>query len=75
MLAEIEKIWIKHDINEDKLLNLIELSQYLDKTGFPERDLSDHQIKAVFSTMDNNGDKGITKEEMFLFFDEVIEML
>ena len=60
-MAEVEKIWIQHDIDENGFLDFDELSVYLKKTAYPFLNMSDIQLKSIFDHIDKNHDGAIDK--------------
>ena len=40
ILAEVEKIWIRHDLNDDGELEYEEVEEYLNITAFPKSTLT-----------------------------------
>mmetsp|Transcript_9702 Transcript_9702/g.16333 ORF Transcript_9702/g.16333 Transcript_9702/m.16333 type:complete len:113 (-) Transcript_9702:284-622(-) len=73
ILSEVEKIWILYDLDMNGSLELEEIQQYLREMAFPHLTLSDDQVQKLFDSIDENGDREVTKEEMGLFIGKLIE--
>mmetsp|Transcript_7860 Transcript_7860/g.12167 ORF Transcript_7860/g.12167 Transcript_7860/m.12167 type:complete len:87 (-) Transcript_7860:151-411(-) len=67
ILAEVEKIWIMYDLDYNGTLELDEIQKYLREMAFPHLTLTDDQVMKLFDSIDENGDREVTKEEMQLF--------
>ena len=67
IISEVEKIWIKYDLDDSRELDYTELSEYLRKTAYPHITLPDHKVRAIFDHIDVNGDENISKKEMYAF--------
>ena len=67
IIAEVEKIWIQYDLDENGFLDFDELSEYLMIVAIPHLKLTSDQLKALFDKIDDNGDNCISKEEMGQF--------
>ena len=62
--AEVEKIWINYDLDQNGTLEVNEVHKYL-KDRCPH--MPDEAIKLAFSSMDLNSDGHIDKSEMFVY--------
>ena len=60
--AEVEKIWINYDLDQNGILDFEEVCKYL-KERCPH--IPNENMKEQFDIMDQNGDGKIDKEEMF----------
>ena len=60
--AEVEKIWINYDLDQNGILDLEEVTKYL-KERCPH--IPNENMQEQFDIMDQNKDGKIDKEEMF----------
>ena len=73
ILAEVEKIWIRHDLNEMQGdLQFSEIKEYLRETACPNMNLNILEMKALFDMIDLNNDKVVTKDEMVIFLTDLV---
>ena len=56
ILAEVEKIWIQYDMDNNGELDFDEISEYLTNRACSHLKLSHIQLKAIFDLIDQNGD-------------------
>ena len=73
ILSEVEKIWILYDLDMNNTLEFEEIQKYLREMAFPHLTLSDDQVQKLFDSIDDNGDRQVTKEEMMLFVQKLLE--
>ena len=73
ILAEVEKIWIMYDLDYNGTLEFDEIQKYLREMAFPHLTLTDDQVQKLFDSIDENGDREVTKEEMQLFVQKLLE--
>ena len=62
--SEVEKIWIMYDLDRNGTLEYEEIKLYLREMAFPHLTLSEEQVDKLFDSIDENGDKEVSKEEM-----------
>ena len=67
VLAEVEKIWILYDLDDDGKLDKSEIASYLCQMAYPRLEMSDEVIDQVFGVIDIDGDNSIDKQEMEYF--------
>ena len=72
VLAEVEKIWILYDLDQNGTLDFDEICNYLKEMAYPDLSLSDKDLKRLFDKIDVNGDMSVSKDEMGLFVDSLI---
>ena len=72
-MAEVEKIWIVYDLDENGVLDYEEISLYLKKTAYPNLNLTDDHLKAMFDHIDLDGNGTIDKHEMERFLTMLIQ--
>ena len=72
LLAQVERIWVMYDVNNDGDLQFDEIKEYLDlimrNTAHSEDDL-----RKIFDEIDEDGNGEVDKEEMFRFLSKVIK--
>ena len=73
ILAEVEKIWILYDLDENGTLDYEEIELYLKEMAYPNLDLSTDQLEELFNRIDLDSDRTITKEEMNVFIGSVLD--
>ena len=49
VLAEVEKIWILYDLDENGTFEYGEIELYLKEMAYPHLDLSDDQLHEIFA--------------------------
>ena len=74
VLAEVEKLWILKEINNDDALNYDQFEDYIMHNNIPGFKLSKDQILEVFHKMDKNSDLSIDKNEMYFFLTAVLNL-
>ena len=67
MLAEVEKIWILYDADNNGKLDFEEVESYLKEMAFPHLKLTDREVREIFDEIDDDGNGSIDKKEMFQF--------
>ena len=71
ILAEVEKIWILYDLDANGTLSFDELKIYLQEMS--EGTLTDNDLLGKFKEIDQNDDNKITKAEMSVFIEKVMD--
>ena len=56
ILAEVEKIWILYDMDDNGELDFDELSAYLRNRSCSDKELKHEELQKIFDEMDENGD-------------------
>ena len=54
-LAEVEKIWILYDLNNESEMDLDQTRAYLKDVAYPYLTLSDGKLNEIFSSIDADG--------------------
>ena len=54
-------IWIKHDLNNDKMLNMNDLGLYLLDSAFPGEEFSLDEVEKFFEKIDIDNDQLISR--------------
>ena len=67
IIAEIEKIWILYDGDQNGDLDLSEFKRYLYDNAFPKLSLSEEELESMFEQLDEDGNRMISKSEMKMF--------
>ena len=70
--AEVEKIWIIHDADQNGTLDFDEVKEYIQKTAFKSLNLTDYQILQIYDSIDKDGNGSIDKTEMAQFLNLLI---
>lgn len=65
--AEVEKIWIVHDVDKNGTLDFEEVKEYIKGTAFSSMDLTDYQVEEIYGTIDKDGNGSVDREEMAQF--------
>ena len=73
MMAEVERIWLLYDIDENGTLDYDEIKMYLDEEGTKYLSLNDKQKKRLFDKIDVDGSGTIDKDEMIEFLNILME--
>ena len=73
MMAEVERIWLLYDIDENGTLDYDEIKMYLDEEGTQYLSLNDKQKKRLFDKIDVDGSGTIDKDEMIEFLNILME--
>ena len=66
-LAEVEKIWILYDLDNNGELDFKETKAYLKEMAYPYLSITDDRLDAIFRSIDFDGSGTIDKTEMKLF--------
>ena len=69
ILAEVEKIWINYDLNENGSLEFDEVQLYL-KNRCPH--IPEANMKSVFDSIDTNLNNSIDRDEMYVFIKQLM---
>ena len=65
--AEVEKIWILYNLNEDNALEFDEVRDYLMDCAQPAIRLSDRQIHDIYTSIDTDNSGTVSKKELEQF--------
>ena len=63
-MAEVEKIWIIFNLDNDNYLDIIEMSNYIQVVTRPYVKISEKEILDLIKIMDTNKDDKISKQEL-----------
>ena len=66
-LAEVEKIWILYDLDNNGELDFAETKAYLKEMAYPYLSIPDDKLDDLFRSIDYDGSQTIDKVEMQLF--------
>ena len=66
VIAEVEKIWIMFDLDNNKTLDFKEIQTYVNLM-VPKVELSDEEVFDLFQAMDTDSNGKIVKNEMLQF--------
>ena len=66
-VAEVEKIWILYDLDNNGELDFIETKAYLKEMAYPYLSITDDRLDEIFRSIDFDGSGTIDKTEMKLF--------
>ena len=72
VLAEVEKIWICCDVDNNGRLEFEEIKDYLKQVLGEQLNMSEEDLRKTFDQIDTNNDGEITKEEMEIFIKSLI---
>ena len=67
VLAEVEKIWIIHDLDNNGALDFNEIEKYLTTMSDPKLNAPYEEIKKIFDSIDTDKSGSIDKKEMNVF--------
>ena len=73
-MAEVEKIWVIYDLDDNSLLGFEEAEKYLLERAFPHLQLSESDIVALWEKIDADGSGYVNKEEMNNFVHLLLKM-
>lgn len=62
--AEVERIWLLYDIDDNGTLDYDEIKTYLVETAYPHLKMNEKSLIQVFKGIDKDGSNSIDKEEM-----------
>ena len=66
-VAEVEKIWILYDLDNNGELDFAETKAYLKEMAYPYLSIPDDKLDDLFRSIDYDGSQTIDKVEMQLF--------
>ena len=72
LAAEVEKIWILYDIDQNGNLDYEELVQYFNEVAVPCLSLTQTQMHEMFNELDEDNNQNISKMEMEVFLAKLI---
>ena len=72
-MAEVEKIWILYDLDDNGELDYEEMADYLKDMTYPYLNLTDDEISKMASKIDIDQSGLIDKKEMTNFVLELIQ--
>ena len=70
--AEVEKIWIIYDTDDNGILDFAEVKDYIKKTAFASKNLDDDQVQELYETIDRDGNGKIDRQEMAQFLNLLV---
>ena len=70
--AEVEKIWILYDIDQNGNLDYEELVQYFNEVAVPCLSLTQSQMHEMFNELDDDQNQNISKIEMEVFLAKLL---
>ena len=73
IISEVERIWIMYDLDMNGTLEYDEIKSYLKEMAMPHLELSDNKLELLFKSIDKNNDKEVTKDEMMIFVNMLLE--
>ena len=73
ILAEVEKIWILYDLDENGTLDYEEIELYLKEMAYPNLNLTTEHITELFNRIDLDRNGTIDKTEMNDFIGSVLD--
>ena len=73
VIAEVEKIWILYDLDENGELDYEEISHYLKEVAYPHLKMTQDHIRSIFDSIDSDGNGTIDKDEMVKFVDTLLQ--
>ena len=73
LYAEVERIWLLYDIDENGFLDYDEVKLYLSEQGSAYLKLNEEQKKALFDQIDKDGSGAVDKDEMIQFLSLIVQ--
>ena len=71
-VAEVEKIWILYDLDNNGELDFTETKAYLKEMAYPYFSITDEKLDEIFRSIDCDGSGTIDKKEMKLFVQKLM---
>ena len=54
IMAEVEKIWILYDLDDNKELDYEEIKMYLREMAYPHLELTEKELNEIFMSIDKD---------------------